>query len=211
MSELAKCPACGKFAAGPSHWSADQTVRCPHCMAEFVLRAAVVQSLPQLIPVGTVRTDEHVVETVGPRIVDLDGFAPDPTIRQGTTEPSPVIEPTDLQTSVEKPDARADGPRIEPPDVPPLSPSFAAAYDFPPLEKKQQLDTAAAVAARLRGSPRRHRRWFAELVKIVLGGVLGLALGYWALNYFGGPRFDWLKIHLPGCPHTQGESVNGEE
>jgi hypothetical protein len=41
------------------------------------------------------------------------------------------------------------------------------------------------------------------MIGIVGGGFLGLAIGYWLLNYFGGPRYDFLQIPLPGVSHTQ--------
>lgn len=41
-----------------------------------------------------------------------------------------------------------------------------------------------------------------ELVGIVLGGVCGLLIAYYALNYFGGKRYDFANIPLPGIPHT---------
>ena len=42
-----------------------------------------------------------------------------------------------------------------------------------------------------------------QLVGIMGGGLLGTVLGYYLLNYFGGPRYDFLNIALPGVPHTQ--------
>lgn len=38
---------------------------------------------------------------------------------------------------------------------------------------------------------------------VLAGGVAGLALGYYLLNLLGGPQFDWLKVPLPGVPHTE--------
>ena len=46
------------------------------------------------------------------------------------------------------------------------------------------------------------------------GGLLGLALGYYALNFFFGARFDFLKVYLPGVPHTEkhrSESVDPDD
>ena len=31
---------------------------------------------------------------------------------------------------------------------------------------------------------------------------MGLAIAYYAMNFFWGPRFDMLSVYLPGCPHT---------
>jgi hypothetical protein len=41
-----------------------------------------------------------------------------------------------------------------------------------------------------------------ELLGVVLGGATGLFIAYYGLNYFGGPRFDFAEIYLPGVPHT---------
>lgn len=41
-----------------------------------------------------------------------------------------------------------------------------------------------------------------ELLGIVLGGIGGLLIAYYALNWFGGPRYDFAKIPLPGLHHT---------
>jgi len=41
-----------------------------------------------------------------------------------------------------------------------------------------------------------------ELLGIVLGGIGGLLIAYYALNWFGGPRYDFAKIPLPGIHHT---------
>jgi hypothetical protein len=41
-----------------------------------------------------------------------------------------------------------------------------------------------------------------ELAGIILGGLGGLLIAYYALNWFGGPRYDFAKIPLPGIHHT---------
>jgi hypothetical protein len=66
-------------------------------------------------------------------------------------------------------------------------------------------DDAAASAATTLGRRRpRQKSMMRELVGIVLGGVAGLAIAYYGLNFFGGPRFDFLEIYLPGIEHTAG-------
>ena len=77
---------------------------------------------------------------------------------------------------------------------------YAEAFDFVPRDRAEG-DSAAALAARLRQDARRHSM-FGEFVKIILGGIAGLVIGYYLLNYFGGERFDRLRVYLPGCPHT---------
>jgi hypothetical protein len=43
---------------------------------------------------------------------------------------------------------------------------------------------------------------FGHLIGLLAGGALGLAAGYYLLNWFGGPHFNVLDIPLPGIPHT---------
>jgi hypothetical protein len=59
--------------------------------------------------------------------------------------------------------------------------------------------------------PRRGPGVFGNLVGVVGGGILGTLAGYWLLNYFGGPRFDFLDIPLPGIAHTQPGWVDPEQ
>jgi hypothetical protein len=49
-----------------------------------------------------------------------------------------------------------------------------------------------------------------NLIGIAGGGFLGLAAGYYLLNFFGGPRYDFLHIPLPRVAHTQPGWVNPE-
>jgi len=197
MVELAKCPACGRLAAGASEWPADQPVRCPRCQAEFAFGRAIEQSLPQLIALtpGQETTPTTPVDKP-PAPLEL----PPPQETQDSTPTQPQ-EPETFRI-VETPPQPETYRIIETPPAP-LPTSYAAAYDFLPLEKKRQLETAAAVASRLRGTTtRRRRNWFAELLKMLLGALVGLTAGYWALNYFGGQRFAWLPVYRPACPPT---------
>jgi hypothetical protein len=42
-----------------------------------------------------------------------------------------------------------------------------------------------------------------QMVGILAGGLLGMVMGYWLLNYFGGPRYNFLNVALPWVAHTQ--------
>lgn len=58
-----------------------------------------------------------------------------------------------------------------------------------------------SVRQRLKGSGRK-KSLLRELVGIVLGGLGGLLIAYYALNWFGGPKYDFANIPLPGVRHT---------
>jgi hypothetical protein len=202
MFELAQCPACGKPAAGRSEWPEEQSVRCPHCRAEFLFRSASVEPLPEFVAVAAVDDKTPALPAEPPDDAPAEPEAATPDAGPAADEPATHETPGPAEAQP------AGLPR-----------AYATAYDFLPLEKKQQIDTAAAVAARLRGEGK-SRSCVGELVKMILGGVAGLVIGYWVLNYFGGARFDWLTVYLPGCPHTyehwpaeylRGESVEPQQ
>ncbi|MBC7353229.1 MAG: hypothetical protein H5U08_12780 [Thermogutta sp.] len=69
---------------------------------------------------------------------------------------------------------------------------------FPKLETdEKQLD----YRERVRKS-RPQKSLLGEIVGIVLGGIGGLLIAYYALNFFGGKQYDFANIPLPGIPHT---------
>lgn len=64
--------------------------------------------------------------------------------------------------------------------------------------------TSAGTSGRAARPGRRKKEtsFFKELIGIVLGGAGGLLIAYYGLNFFGGKRFDFAKIYLPGIQHT---------
>jgi hypothetical protein len=63
---------------------------------------------------------------------------------------------------------------------------------------------ATAPEAPARRSPtRKPTVIFGNMMGIAGGGFLGIVAGYWLLNYFGGPQFDFLQLPLPLVAHTQ--------
>lgn len=77
----------------------------------------------------------------------------------------------------------------------------APRFDFAP---DQQTDWSGQIGWPLADRQRRRKKsWLRELVGIVLGGLAGLAVGYYVLNYFGKhERFNFLNVYLPGVQHT---------
>ncbi len=77
-----------------------------------------------------------------------------------------------------------------------------------PAESEEPFVFAASEAAettsvrnRLQGNGKK-KSLLRELVGIVLGGLGGLLIAYYALNWFGGPQYDFASIPLPGVKHT---------
>ncbi len=69
--------------------------------------------------------------------------------------------------------------------------------------RRSEGEAPATGAIRTRPSTRkREKSVLGELLGVVLGGATGLLIAYYGLNYFGGARFDFAEIYLPGVPHT---------
>ncbi|MBN1911653.1 MAG: hypothetical protein JW818_18065 [Pirellulales bacterium] len=152
-------------------------VRCPLCEAEFALNQVDTLVAPEVIPLV------------------------------GEADATAVSVPTDLPTTLPDIQAAAEAAvetgeaEKQSDDTSDDNTSTEASFDFVPDANDDSDDSAAAVAARLRKGGKRGSV-LREIVKIVLGGVAGLAIGYYGLNYYQGAQCDWLGIYLPGCPHT---------
>ncbi|MBN2023898.1 MAG: hypothetical protein JW809_14035 [Pirellulales bacterium] len=169
------------------------------------------QPAPDAIAPEETAQDDAVAEAVAPETLALDEViaeagAPDEIAMYDVGPAGPLVN------GVAAEGVARDEPSAEPDEedlfaiAPPRGKGESArrgdgTVAFAPVDRSGVDDSAAAVAARLRRNARRTNLG-AEIVKIVLGGVVGLALGYYGLNYFGGERFDRLPLYLPGCPHT---------
>ena len=74
-------------------------------------------------------------------------------------------------------------------------------FDLARPDEEPVDDSIRATAVRLRKSAK-DKSLSRELFGVVVGGVVGLAIAYYLLNFFGGAQFDKLRVYLPGCPHT---------
>jgi hypothetical protein len=72
--------------------------------------------------------------------------------------------------------------------------------DFRISDEAASAATRPVYTARPRG--RKEKSVVRELLGIVLGGAGGLLITYYALNFFGGPRYNFAELYLPGIEHT---------
>ena len=118
-------------------------------------------------------------------------------------EPSTSPEPTLPETGEKK--AAGAAPLIDTGQTPVDADALAQmGTDQPRTPTADAEDISQQVP--LQHHSKQHRRKqksvLREMIGAVLGGFLGLAVGYYLLNWIGGPRFDFLKIYLPGVPHA---------
>ncbi len=151
-------------------------VRCPHCAAECPLGDVVVVATGEpLGPEVASAVARHVISSGerGEAVPALDAWA------------------------------KVDGmPQIDVgPSIPASSEAApAGAFDF----AREDAEAEAAAAGAAPGRPRRRQQksMGREIVSWVLGGVAGMLIAYYLLNFIRGPAGNFLKIPLPGVPHT---------
>jgi len=156
-------------------------VRCPCCGEAFPLDRAIVV---------------HSGRELGPEAVTA--LTDDGTPRQSPADAGGVGFDFGDQVS------ETVLPRIDAGDQTDQIGAGVAAFDFqpPPGVEGAQGTPVGSLAARRRGRDS-EKSVFRELVGIVLGGAAGLFIAYYGLNFFGGKRFDFLEIYLPGVKHTR--------
>jgi len=79
-------------------------------------------------------------------------------------------------------------------------PAHTGAFDF---GADQAAEGGAATATGVRPRPKKKKRSaFFTILEWVFGGVAGLLIAYYAINFIRGESGNFLEVPLPGVPHT---------
>lgn len=202
MPITSKCPKCQQPVAIPDGVEPEAEVRCPLCAVVYPLHEAIAEIPPALIPV-----ESHTVTGAAP---DSDSAPksnlisePFHTAESTDTAESPDAE-QDVEESPQTDGAAADGvtPKIDIGQTP-VDREVFAGFRLQEDEASQGETSDATPSQQGRRKRKREKSAAKEIVGAILGGFLGLAIGYYTLNYLGGERFDFMNIYLPGVPHTE--------
>jgi len=182
MTMIAKCPQCHELVMIPQGLAVDAAVCCPICQSEYPLSLTVGGVPPALAPVAV----QGAAESAGVPPWDTLAAA---EVEQPSGEVGQLPEDDDEEAI----DAALFSGLVKHTASPPQK--------VPKKPKRIGASGAAALAKRrsrfgAQGSPLR------KLLGVIGGGLLGLTIGYYLLNWIGGPRFDFMKVYLPGVPHT---------
>ena len=224
MPSISTCPKCAQPVTVPDGLAESAAVRCPVCDAEYPAGKVTELTIdtgdggdlpPELIPIDS---DQETGLAVKCPCCDAQfGLAEVIVVATGEelgSEAAAAIGPDG--SVVSSADHPGDLPSFGPPgeDHAPYeiaidtgvkaTPAASGAFDFQD-EEADHRDRALANAVAATG-PRRRREGEKHpvrlIVEIVLGGVAGLAITYYGLNFFGGPRFAYFEVYLPGVAHT---------
>jgi len=151
-------------------------VRCPHCEAEYPLsQVVVVTTGAELGPATAAAVARYVLSGEGP-----------------------ASEPPALDVW-----AKADGvPQIDVgEDIRPQeAAAHTGAFDF--AREDAEAEAGPTGATGLRPRRRKQKSMARELAGWVFGGVAGLVIAYYLLNFIRGEAGNFLKIPVPGVSHT---------
>ncbi len=208
MSIVSKCPKCEEVVTIPDGVGPQSAVRCPLCEAEYPLSEALAAAPPALIPVdraaaqGLVPDSNAMLKsdlvTEPFHVPDVDAASTPAAAKPHSGRPAAETPALDAWKKVDEPpeiDLGHDAVALEGA----VAGDFAA---FAEEEAEGEGKTAAAGVSRPRGKRKKHKSIVRVILEPVVGGFAGLALAYYGLNYFGGERFDFLEIYLPGVAHT---------
>lgn len=218
MSIPSKCPQCDQPVRVPDGLSEQARVRCPMCSAEFSAGEALAGAPPLVIvldlgpapgePSGAA-TAAETSQWATPAAAAAAGLGSDVAATEGGQETGQAAGPAldgeslpDLWRKVDEAPQIDLGEGAAAHETEAVDSAAFAAFGAEQEPAEDQSAVDRLLSARRPPGKRREKSLARELLGAVIGGFLGLALGYYVLNFFGGERFDKLPIPLPGVPHT---------
>ncbi len=169
MPELSRCPSCDRWVGIPSGLDALSTVRCPMCHEQYMLQR-VLDTAPPLLEVVAPAPSRSSVSSPG-------------TNTERGAEP-PCAEPPSIDIH------ETDTCSHDHPVSVSSSPSAIQVHMSGESAQDKALPDLAPVAT----LSRRRSSVLAKMAGVVVGGIMGLAIGYLILLWIGGPEKDFLNI-----------------
>jgi hypothetical protein len=203
MAKISKCPQCGHKVTIPAAVEEDQLVRCPLCDGEFLLAETMPdaeEAPPELLAAGAVPDVAREAEADSEPETEAAADEQAQATEDGRDEPAKTAPSIKLWDDVsEAPKIDTEESAEEDGEEP-----HAAGFRFAGIVTRDEGDEADGEAAGAGGGRKRNKEKSAlrEILGIVLGGMGGVLLAYYGLNLFGGPRFDFADVYLPGIQHT---------
>lgn len=185
MPSISSCPECHRDLTIPDVADPQQLLGCPLCDARFAAERVLAESV-----------------SFPPAAIVIGVGAPAPLTAEPEAKPEAAFgeqrAPTGLAAAESEPAGEAASVLGDHSTYdlstgatnPPKSETSEAASDF---------DSFGQQAASMRVAPKTRRQTsmlgvLGQLLGMVLGGVAGLAIGYYVLVWLGGPRADFLQL-----------------
>jgi hypothetical protein len=201
MPSISSCPACHRDLTIPDLDPRQQSLRCPLCDAEFPAEQVLADCVP--FPPMAI-----IVEARPPRVESSDDAA-DKARQYSTADAARTATPEFAALTAASPVAH------ESEEIKDVSPHVSETSSSNAIEEQPAVTNDAAEeaakgsaadyeafgqqVASMRVAPRARRQTSAlgmlgQLLGMALGGVLGLAIGYYVLVWIGGAQADFLEL-----------------
>lgn len=204
MASISKCPRCGQSVTIPDGVAAEARVRCPLCSAEYPLGEALAGVPPTLIVVEApaVVAPPPLPEPVAPpAVVEAPPLPP---------LPAPPVAVHDHDWMSAEAAATEEGEEaVAESEHEPFDAAAFSGISKEPAAGDDKKPPPGVPRWRAR-SKRKARNPVKDLIGALVGGFVGLTIGYYLLNWFGGPRFNFLDFDLPFLPSKQSGKPESE-
>jgi hypothetical protein len=195
MTTISTCPRCLRLVTLPEGHGPDDPMRCPLCLAEYPLSEALASVPPTLIP---------VLGLLGTR----DENSPLFHVNENEAVPYSASEEPGATESETTSDFLAGLARTSEPAA--TGPATFNAAHFTPLITEPPVESGKTSLLEQR---RRRKTKSAKriVLEVIIGGLLGLLIPYYALWWIRGescglPRISWLPF-LPPPVHSTDNSA----
>lgn len=185
MPSISSCPACHRDLTIPDLTNGRKSLRCPLCDAQFAAEEVLADAVPFPPLAIVVEAEEWPSEFSMPA---------GPQYSPGDDEP-PSTDAANWRESAQE-SAAAESHDV--PGARDTSGSQWTSDDEPDAAAPRSTDFESQVSS-MRVAPRVRRQtsplaMLGQVAGVGLGGVLGLAIGYWVLLWLGGARSDFLEL-----------------
>ncbi|HUY87819.1 MAG TPA: hypothetical protein VMV10_03700 [Pirellulales bacterium] len=177
MPCISSCPACHRDLTVADQADPQRRLRCPLCSAEFPAAEILADGVP--FPPAAIEIEAEAAAQ-----------SPEAPLSEAQSPAVPEAEPPHGEVPPPSAESAQTAENLEP----------AAAESEAPAEEQQELvEPAEQPAYAVRSAPRPKAATstlglFGHFVGMALGGVLGLAIGYYVLLWVGGPQADFLEL-----------------
>lgn len=207
MPFVANCPACEKLITIPRKSDPQSRVRCPLCEEEYLLDEALKNIPPQL---QLLEVPQAAPASIGPADNrSATGTSSEPW-KDSSTQQQPLgdqdeSQSIDVEQFDDDEDEEDEGLELELEELPDAARPVVVTFDFDEDEMARgfgaagQTETPFSVldVPNMQHLTMRRNPWLTmvrQVLGVLFGGAIGLALGYYALLWIGGPRKDFLRL-----------------
>jgi len=219
MSAVVECPACHESLELPDEFI--EGVVCPHCEAAFILKPVLlnedgepIENTPaSAAPAASSSTTTSPAAEAAPAAAQKEAATSesgssgvgDIAAAAAAAEAAATASASgESKASDEKKEAAEDDKSKSKADESDSPWAGLSKSDTGTSESTPNKDSMSAKAVRQRKN--QGPSMLSLAIGVVISGFVGLYLGYWLLNFFGGPRFHFINLPLPFVDHNRSQS-----